>query len=103
MVAVVATSGRQLKVSEGDTVQIDRLAAEVGSTVELDRVLVLHTDDGAVFGRPCVEGAKVVAEVVAHTLGKKRDIFKYRRTRRTRRRGGFRPRMTTLRITQISA
>lgn len=102
MYAVVATSGKQFKVSEGDTIIVDRIEAEVGSTVTLDQVLLVGGDTVRV-GSPTVAGASVSAEVVDHHLGEKRVTFKYRRTRRTRVLNGFRPSMTTLRVTAISA
>lgn len=102
MYAVVATSGKQYRVSEGDTIQIDRLDAEAGSTVELDQVLLIGGDEVKV-GSPTVAGAKVVAQVVSHELGEKREIFKYKRRQRYRRNRGFRPSLTTLEIKSISA
>ena len=102
MVAVIATSGKQLRVSEGDTVVVDRMNAEVGSTVELDQVLLVGTGSDVKVGSPVVDGAKVEAEVVAHGKGAKRDCYRYRRTRSYRRSMGFRPSETTLTITKIT-
>lgn len=102
MYAVIATGGKQYRVSEGDTITVDRLQADVGSTLEISDVLLIGGDELKV-GAPTVAGAKVVAQVVAHELGEKREIFKYRRTRRYRRFRGFRPSLTTLSIQSISA
>jgi large subunit ribosomal protein L21 len=102
MVAVIATSGTQLRVSEGDTVVVDRINAEVGSTIELDRVLILGSGADIKIGSPTVDGAKVEAEVIAHGKGHKRDSYRYRRTRSYRRSMGFRPSETTLTITKIT-
>ncbi len=102
MYAVIETKGRQFRVAEGDSIQVDRYDAEVGSTVELERVLLIGGDDPKV-GAPLVDGAKVVAEVVSHELGDKREVFKYKRRKRYRRNRGFRPSYTTLRIQTISA
>ena len=102
MVAVVATSGTQLRISEGDTVVVDRINAEVGSTVELDQVLILGSGADVKIGSPTVDGAKVEAEVIAHGKGVKRDCYRYRRTRSYRRSMGFRPSETTLTITKIT-
>ena len=84
---------------------IDRLQADVGSNIELERVLLVGGEgsNGLRIGAPVVEGAKVTAQVVSHDLGEKRDIFRYRRTRRTRRGMGFRPSQTTLTIQEITA
>ncbi|MCK6502989.1 50S ribosomal protein L21 [Myxococcota bacterium] len=102
MYAVVVTGGKQYRVSQGDTITVDRLQADVGSTIELGDVLLIGGDELKV-GAPTVAGAKVVAQVVGHELGEKREIFKYRRTRRYRRFRGFRPSLTTLSIQSISA
>ena len=102
MYAVVVAGGRQFKVTQGDTLVVDRLDAPVGSSVELDRVLLIGGEKVRV-GSPVIAGAKVTAEVVDHHLGEKRVTFKFRRTRRTRVLNGFRPSHTTLRVTAISA
>lgn len=101
MYAVVAASGKQFKVAEGDTITVDRLASEVGSSITLDQVLLVGGDSVRV-GSPTVPGASVTAEVVSHSLGEKRSTFKWMRTRRSRVLNGFRPSLTTLRITAIS-
>lgn len=108
MYAVVQTSGRQFRVSEGDAIIIDRLDAEVGSTIELGQVLLVGGDaegegaDGsAKIGAPFVEGAKVVAEVLSHQRGPKVDIYKFKRRKRYRKSIGFRAEQTTLRIQSI--
>ena len=101
MYAIVETSGKQYRVSKGETISVDRMAAEPGQTVTLDRVLLVH--DGEVkVGTPTVEGAKVTAKVVEHTLGEKKITFKYRRTRRYRLRRGFRHSHTALEIVDIT-
>ena len=103
MYAVFANSGTQFKVSEGDTISIDRLDAEVGSTFEFDQVLYLGGDGSTTIGAPYVKGAKVVVDVVSHELGAKRETYKYRRTRSYRLSRGFRPSETTVTVTKISA
>ena len=104
MYAVVSTSGVQIKVEAGATVTVDRVNAEVGSTIELDQVLFVSADGRkkAKIGAPTVKGAKVLAEVVSHDLGEKRETFRYRRTRSYRKTRGFRPSETTLQIKEIS-
>ena len=108
MYAVVQTSGRQFRVSEGDAIIIDRLDAEVGSTIELGQVLLVGggaegegADGSAKIGAPFVEGAKVVAEVLSHQRGPKIDIYKFKRRKRYRKTIGFRAEQTTLRIQSI--
>ena len=63
MFAVVETGGKQYKVSPGQTVEVEKLPAEPGDTVELGRVLLISTDDQTFVGAPLVDDAKVVARV----------------------------------------
>jgi len=109
MYAVVQTSGRQFRVSEGDAIIIDRLDAEVGSTIEIGQVLLVGgaegdsegADSSAKIGAPFVDGAVVVAEVLSHQRGPKIDIHKFKRRKRYRKTIGFRAEQTTLRIQSI--
>jgi large subunit ribosomal protein L21 len=102
MFAIIETSGKQYRVSAGDTLVVDRMKADVGDTVELDQVLFVGGDDTKV-GTPTVPGAKVTAKVVDHFKGDKVIAFKYRSTRRYRRRVGFRHSHTSLEIVSIDA
>ena len=102
MFAIVETSGRQYRVQEGDTIVVDRIGAEVGETITLDRVLLVSGDDVKV-GQPVGEGAKITAEAVEHSRGDKVVTFKYTRRQRTRRRVGFRAHQTALQIASIEA
>lgn len=104
MYAVVATSGKQYRVEEGDTLVVDRVDAEVGATIEFDQVLLVGgADGGAKVGSPVVTGAVVKGEVSAHTQGDKRETFHFKRRKRSRVRKGSRPAQTEVRITEISA
>jgi large subunit ribosomal protein L21 len=100
MYAILETSGRQFRVAKGDTIIVDRMAADVGSTVTLDKVLMVH-GDAIKVGSPTIAGASVTARVVDHHLGEKLHSFKYVRTRRYRRRHGYRHSNTTLEILDI--
>ena len=100
MFAIVETSGKQYRVEKGATITVDRMDAEEGAEVTLDRVLLL-ADDGVKVGAPVIEGASVTAKVVSHPRGEKVVTFKFRRRHRTRRRVGFRHSHTTLEITDI--
>ncbi len=101
MYAVIQSGGKQYRVAEGDTLQVDQLKAEVGSSVELP-VLLLGGDSPKV-GAPTVDGAAVKATVVSHELGDKVTALKYRPRKRYRRRFGFRASLTTLKIDKIEA
>ena len=102
MYAVVETGGKQYKVEPGATVQVERLPAEVGSRVELDRVLLIGDGDEVQVGRPTVAGARVVAEVVAQEKGEKIIVFRYKPKVRYRRKTGHRQRLTRLLIKEIA-
>jgi large subunit ribosomal protein L21 len=101
MYAVVETSGRQYKVSVGDTVTVDRVDAEVGASLSFDRILLLG-GDSVVVGSPVVPGVTVTATVVEHMLGDKQITRKYRRRQRRRRRVGFRASLTRIQILSIN-
>lgn len=102
MYAIVETSGKQYRVQPGEVITVDRMQAEVGAEITLDRVLLVHGGEVKI-GTPCVAGASVTAKVVAHPRGDKVITFKYRPTRRMRRRVGFRHSHTQLEIVGINA
>ena len=89
MYAVVKTGGKQYKVSEGDIFYVEKLDAEVDSTVELTEVLAVGGETLKV-GTPVVEGAKVTAKVVAQGKAKKVIVFKYKAKKDYRRKNGHR-------------
>ncbi|MBX6341482.1 MAG: 50S ribosomal protein L21 [Thermomicrobiaceae bacterium] len=103
MYAVVQTGGKQYRVAVGDTLEVEKLDAEPGSQVTLDRVLLVSTDGGVRIGTPVVEGARVVATVDGQTKGEKIVVFKYKPKKRYRRKQGHRQRYTRLTITDIVA
>ncbi len=102
MFAIVETSGKQYRVSAGDTITVDRMSADEGATITLDRVLMIG-GDAVKIGCPTVEGATITAKVVSHHKGPKVIAFKYRPTRRYRRRVGYRHSHTALEIVSIDA
>ena len=101
MYAILETGGKQYKVRPGDTLQVEKLPAESGETVELDRVLMLADGDTVKVGTPLVDGARVMAEVVDQSRGPKIIVFKYKAKVRYRRKTGHRQSLTTLRIKEI--
>ncbi|AAK79228.1 50S ribosomal protein L21 [Clostridium acetobutylicum] len=103
MYAVIATGGKQYKVQEGDAIYVEKIAAEVDSTIELNEVLAVSKEDGLVLGKPVVEGAKVVAKVEAQGKSKKIIVFKYKRKKDYRRKRGHRQAYTKLVIEKIQA
>ncbi len=104
MYAVVVTGGKQYKVTEGDVIYVEKLNAEVESTIELDNILVVSKENGeTVFGKPLVDGAKVTAKVVAQGKNKKIIVFKYKRKKDYRKKQGHRQPFTKLQIEKINA
>ncbi len=101
MYAVVKSGARQYRAQVGDTIVVERLPHEVGQQLELDQVLLVADEDNVKIGQPVVEGAKVLATVVAQEKGDKIRIFKYRPRKRYRRRAGHRQRYTRLRVDEI--
>lgn len=103
MYAVLATGGKQFRVKEGDVIYVEKLIADVDSTVELNEILALGTDEGIKVGTPVVEGAKVVAKVAAQGKAKKVIVFKYKSKKDYRRKNGHRQPYTKLVIEKIEA
>jgi large subunit ribosomal protein L21 len=101
--AVVATSGKQYKVSAGEIIDVDKLPLEVGGKIELDKVLLVADGGEVRVGQPTVEGAKILATVTDHVKGPKIIIFKYRPRGRYRRKKGHRQAYTRLMIDEIVA
>ena len=101
MYAVIETGGKQYRVSEGDTIRVERLQSDPGSAVELSSVLLLGKDDGAVVGSPLVQGASVKASVISHGREDKVIVFKYRRKKNYRRFRGHRQQYTDLKVESI--
>ncbi len=101
--AVIETGGKQYRVSVGDRLSVEKLPAEAGSSVSLDRVLLLAGDGTTRIGTPVVDGATVEATVDDHFRGEKIVVFKYKPKKRYRRRMGHRQSLTHLTITAINA
>ncbi|RMH19223.1 MAG: 50S ribosomal protein L21 [Gammaproteobacteria bacterium] len=102
MYAIVRTGGKQYKVAEGDFVQIEKLNAEEGDSVELDQVLMLADGEDVAIGSPVIEGARVSAVVSRQGRAKKVHIIKFRRRKHSRSRMGHRQYFTEIKITGIS-
>lgn len=103
MYAVVETGGKQYRVNPGQTLRVERLDGEIGSSVTLDKVLMVGGDDGTKVGTPYVDGASVDAEIVEQHRTRKVMVFKYKKRKRYRVKRGHRQHYTALRIKGISA
>jgi large subunit ribosomal protein L21 len=102
MFAVIVSGGKQYRVQEGQTLKLEKLAVEAGSSVDFDRVLLVSNGDDVKVGAPVVEGAKVSAEVVSHGRGDKVKIIKFRRRKHHMKRQGHRQWYTEVKITGIN-
>jgi large subunit ribosomal protein L21 len=103
MYAVVVTGGKQYRVAEGDTLRVEKLSAEAGASVELDKVLMIGDGESIKIGAPYVDGGKVTATVAGHGRADKVQIVKFRRRKHHRKQMGHRQSYTELKITGISA
>jgi len=103
MYAVIATGGKQYRVQEGDVLKVELLAAEAGTAVELDKVLLVADGDDFKVGKPYLPGGKVTATVQSHGRGEKIRIVKFRRRKHSGKQMGHRQHYTEIKITGISA
>lgn len=99
--AVIRTGGKQYRVSPGDVVHVEALAADPGATVELAEVLLTSAAGAVRVGTPLVSGAKVTARVVEQGKAKKILVFKMKRRKNERRKRGHRQRTTAIRVLEI--
>jgi large subunit ribosomal protein L21 len=97
-IAIVESGGKQYRAVEGFTIDVDRLAFEVGKKFDFERVLLMADEDVVMVGTPTVGGVKVSATVVDHVKGPKVTSFKYRPKKRIRVKGGHRHFYTRLMI-----
>jgi len=100
--AVIAISGSQYQVQEGQTITVDNLGIEDKKTDSTDQVLLLVDGDKTQIGQPLVKNATITYQVVKNYKGKKLRIFKYKAKSRYRRTMGFRHQLTDIKITKIS-
>ncbi len=102
MYAIIETGGKQFRVEEGSEIVVEKLDAEAGADVVIDKVLMLGGGEFAV-GAPYVTGASVTAEVLAHGRGEKLIIYKKRRRHDSHQKQGHRQELTTLKIKAVQA
>jgi large subunit ribosomal protein L21 len=100
--AIVEKGGKQYKVTEAGTIDVDLFSADIGDKVDLERVLLIADGDKISVGTPTVNGAQVKATVVAHVKGPKIVVFKYRPRKRYRVKTGHRQKYIRLQIDSIT-
>ena len=103
MFAVIRTGGKQYKVAKNDTLQVPKMDAEAGKSVNLDDVLMVSDGKSTKVGSPTISGAKVSAKVVEHIRDDKIVVFKKKRRQNYRRTKGHRQDLTVIEITDIKA
>jgi large subunit ribosomal protein L21 len=103
MYAVIQTGGKQYRVAEGDTLKVEKIVADEGATVEIDKVLMVADGDNVRVGQPFIAGGKVTATVKSQGRAKKVHIIKFRRRKHHMKHQGHRQWFTELTITGISA
>ncbi len=101
MYAIIATGGKQYKVSEGDIITIEKLGVEAGEKVTFDQVLAV-SNDGLKVGSPVVEGATVEATVIKEGRAKKVIVYKYKRKTGYHKKNGHRQSFTRVQIDKIN-
>lgn len=101
MYAVIEVGGRQWKVEPGSRLDVNRVLAEVGSVHPVERVLLAHDGQEARVGRPYIEGAKVLCEVIEHRLGPKVISYHFRRRENWRKTVGHRQPLTRLVVKEV--
>ena len=102
MYAIIQSGGRQVKVSPGTVITVDRVGVEPGQEVSIDQILIVESDSGEIVaGSPFVANAKVVGVVEGESRGPKIRVFKKKRRKGMRRTKGHRSTYTRVRITDI--
>ena len=102
MYAVVKTGGKQHKVTEGELLNVEKIAGNKGDVVVFNEVLMVAGEGNVHVGTPLVEGAQVIGEIVAQTKGPKINVFKMKRRKGYHKKTGHRQQLTSMKIKQIS-
>lgn len=103
MYAIIKTGGKQYRVKAGEKLQVEKLDADIGAEVVLDKVLMLVDGDNVTVGKPLVAGATVKAKILGHDRGEKLKIYKMRRRKHFRKTLGHRQDYTQIEISGIAA
>jgi large subunit ribosomal protein L21 len=100
--AIIKTGGRQFRIAEGDTIDVDLLEVDPGKTATFGDVLMFADGKDVTYGSPLISGAKVTAEVLEQRKDKKVIAFKYKRRKGYHRTVGHRRKLTRVKIKSIS-
>jgi len=102
MYAIIATGGKQYRVSENDVLRVERLEGSAGDKMSFEKVLMIGNVDNLKIGRPYVDGAKIEAEIVEQGREKKILVFKKKRRKGYKKQQGHRQCFTEVKIDKIS-
>jgi large subunit ribosomal protein L21 len=100
--AIINTGGRQYRIAEGDTIDVDLLDVDPGGTATFGEVLMFADGKNVMHGNPLISGARVTAEVVEQRKDRKVIAFKYKRRKGYHRTVGHRRKLTRVKIKSIS-
>ena len=103
MYAVIESGGKQHRVTEGETLKLEKIDVPAGETITFDKVLLIENDEGAQVGAPTLSNASVSAEIVSHGRADKVNIIKFRRRKHSMKRQGHRQWFTEVKITGITS
>lgn len=103
MYAIIESGGKQYRVQEGDTLSIEKLPAEAGEKVEIDKVLAVVNGDEIKIGTPLVQGAKVILKVLRNGRGNKIIVFKFKAKKNYRRKQGHRQPFSQVLVEKIES
>jgi len=101
MYAVIETGGKQYKADKGALLKVERLEAEVGKTIELEQVLLISDGEKVTIGRPLIEGAKVIGEVIRQGRGSKVLSYKYKPRKHSATLRGHRQYYTQIKVIDV--
>ena len=103
MYAVIVSGGKQYRVSEGDTLRLEKLEGEIGADVTFNKVLLFSDGEKVEVGQPSLENVSVEGQIVEQGKSKKIIVFKYKRRKRYRKKQGHRQFFTAVKIGKIAA
>jgi large subunit ribosomal protein L21 len=99
--AVVVSGGKQYRVAPGDQILVDRLAGEPGSSIKLDRVLLMRDGPDIKVGNPGIEGIDIDVKILAHRRGPRIETLRYKSKKRVRVHRGGRADLTAIEILSV--
>jgi large subunit ribosomal protein L21 len=99
--AIIEISGRQFWIEEGKYYDFNRIPAELGKQISLNRILLVNNDGNIFIGTPYLENIKIKATILEHLRGKKTIVYKMRPKKKTRRKQGHRQELTRVLIQEV--